>query len=229
MRVPLEVADCADISKESGMSHAPRVARTKLVWDPLVRVFHWTLVLGFFFAYFSEGEPMKLHVWAGYVVGAVVLLRIVWGFVGTPHARFSDFVFPAGRVISYLIDELRMRAPRRLGHSPAGGAMVIALLVMLLATTGSGLTLLAVHEGQGPFSAFIGQAESPNPPSAGSASDETGDIAESPTVELWEEVHEVLANLTLLLVILHVGGVVLASYEHKENLVAAMFDGRKRP
>lgn len=210
------------------MSHAPRTARTEVVWDPLVRVFHWTVVVGFFVAYFSEGEPLSLHVWAGYVVGAMVLLRIVWGFVGTPHARFSDFVFPAKRVISYLIDELRMRAPRRLGHSPAGGAMVVALLVILLATTGSGLTLLAVHEGQGPFSSFIKQAERPNPTSA-IAPLETGDTAESPTVELWEEVHEVLANLTLLLVILHVGGVVLASYAHKENLVAAMFDGKKRP
>jgi cytochrome b len=200
-----------------------------LVWDALVRFFHWSLVVAFVIAYVSEGEPLTLHVWAGYVIGALVVLRIVWGFIGSPHARFSDFVFPAGRVISYLSDEIRFRGRRYLGHSPAGGAMVIALLFMLLATTGSGLTLFAVHEGKGPFSTFIARADNSSPqPSIGVAG--SGEEAsESPTVELWEEVHEVLANLTLLLVLLHVGGVALASYSHKENLIAAMLDGKKRP
>lgn len=211
------------------MPNGPRNTRTELVWDTLVRLFHWTLVLGFFVAYFTEGEPLTLHVWAGYVVGSVVLLRIVWGFVGSPHARFSDFVFPAKRVVSYIVDELRFRARRYLGHSPAGGAMVIALLVMLLATTGSGLTLFALHEGQGPFSAFIGQSVESDPTSVVAAPTDSEDAGESLTVELWEEVHELLANLTLILVILHVAGVALASYAHKENLIAAMFDGKKRP
>ncbi|MHB1206688.1 MAG: cytochrome b/b6 domain-containing protein [Rhodospirillaceae bacterium] len=206
-------------------------ARTKRVWDVLVRVFHWTLVIGFFIAYFSEGEPLSQHIWAGYVVGMAVVLRIVWGFIGTPHARFSDFVFPAGRVLSYLADEVRFRARRFPGHSPAGDAMVIALMFMLLATTTSGMILLAVHEGQGPLLSFIGKADEHASTSSRSPSStrESEEDRENPAVELWEEAHELLANLTLLLVILHVGGVLLASYAHKENLIAVMLDGRKRP
>lgn len=62
------------------------------VWDLFVRIFHWTVAIGFFVAYFSEDGPMTLHVWAGYVVGALVVLRILWGFVGPKNARFSDFI-----------------------------------------------------------------------------------------------------------------------------------------
>lgn len=209
-------------------------ARTQLVWDLPVRFFHWTLVVGFFTAYLSEGEPLFLHVWAGYVVGGVVVLRILWGFVGSPHARFADFVFPAGRVISYLGEELRFRAKRHIGHSPAGGAMVIALLAALFVVTASGLMLLAVHEGQGPLSPFISRAlEGPAPPSSSAiengSREASSDENESPTVALWEEIHEIAASLTLFLVILHIGGVLLASLAHKENLIAAMLDGRKRP
>ena len=107
--------------------------------------------------------------------------------------------------------------------------MVLALMLGLAATTISGATLLAVHEGAGPFSTFIEKADAPpsSPNSGGVAVN--GKVGESPTVELWEEIHEILANLTLLLVILHIGGVVLASYSHKENLVVAMIDGKKRP
>lgn len=109
--------------------------------------------------------------------------------------------------------------------------MVVALLTALLATTTSGMVLLAVHEGQGPLSSFIAKVDehastSNRSPSSATGSEEEG---ENPTTELWEEVHELLANFTLLLVILHIGGVFLASYAHKENLIAAMLDGRKRP
>lgn len=204
-------------------------ARTELVWDAFVRIFHWTVVLGFLVAYVSEGEPLSLHAWAGYVVGAAVVLRIVWGFIGSPHARFSDFVFPAGKIMSYLFAEMRFRARRFIGHSPAGGAMVLALLVGLMATTISGATLLAVQDGSGPFSSFIEKVESTPRAIPSAAQVGEGDESESPTVELWEEIHEIFANVMLLLVTLHIGGVVLASFSHRENLVAAMLDGRKRP
>lgn len=207
------------------------------VWDILVRVAHWVMVASFFVAYFTEGEVLTLHVWAGYVLGTVLCLRIVWGFVGTKHARFVDFVFPPAMVVRYFIRLLTFRAKRYLGHSPAGGAMVIALMFTLLLTTGSGLVLYAVEENAGPLAGVVahssqGQARSPLLlREARADEDDTFEYRhrEGDEDELWEEVHEVLANLTLFLVILHVIGVILASAVHRENLVRAMLTGRKRP
>jgi cytochrome b len=70
-----------------------------LVWGPLVRLFHWLLVVAFFTAYLTEAEEAgSLHVQAGYLVLGLVVFRILWGFVGSQHARFSDFVYsPAAR------------------------------------------------------------------------------------------------------------------------------------
>ena len=179
------------------------------VWDPLVRILHWFLVVAFFTAYFVEPEDGVIHVLAGYTVLGLVLIRVVWGFVGSEHARFSDFVYRPSVVLRYLADTVRFRAKRYLGHSPAGGAMVIVLLIALLATTVSGLVVYGADEHAGPLASWM----------AG-VSDQTGDAL--------EEVHEVMANATLTLVLLHVVGVAIASLSHRENLVRSMFTGRKR-
>ena len=63
------------------------------VWDLFVRVFHWSVAAGFFIAYFTEDDFMLLHVWTGYLVGALVAMRIVWGFIGPKYARFYDFIY----------------------------------------------------------------------------------------------------------------------------------------
>ena len=202
--------------------------RSVPVWDRFVRLSHWTIVVGFFVAYLAE-EPLTLHVWAGYAVGVVVVLRILWGFVGPQRARFSDFLYRPAEVVAYARDLLALRGRRHLGHSPAGGAMVVALLLGLLATVGSGLVFYAVDDNAGPLAGFVTSA----PEIEGDEEDEEeGDQREAggseAAEEFWEEAHEVLANLTLLLIALHVGGVLLASYVHRENLVKAMITGQKR-
>lgn len=207
------------------------------VWDPFVRFAHWALVVAFFVAYFTEDEAEAVHVWAGYTVGAIVVLRVLWGFVGSRYARFADFISGPGPVIRYFVDLLRFRAPRHLGHSPAGGAMVVALLVFLAATVVSGMALLAVEDNEGPLAPWLGTAGldirlvasalADEEAEAGSG-DEDGQEAAGDAEDTLEELHELFANLTLLLVILHIAGVVLASFAHRENLVRAMVTGRKR-
>lgn len=185
------------------------------VWDPIVRFGHWALVAAFFTAYLTEDDFLTAHVWAGYVVAGVVVFRLIWGFVGTRHARFSDFVRSPATVLRYLGDELSHRGRRYVGHNPAGGAMIVALLLSLTITAGSGLALYAYEEGAGPLAPVL-------------ATTQSSDRHEDEGEEVWEEVHEVFANLTLLLVVLHVVGVVLSSLSHRENLVRAMITGRKR-
>ena len=87
------------------------------VWDPLVRVFHWTLVLAFFTAYITEEDFLSLHSYAGYLVLGLVLLRVLWGFVGSRHARFSDFVYSVAEIKSFLKNTLQLKARRYLGHN----------------------------------------------------------------------------------------------------------------
>lgn len=180
---------------------------TTRVWDPLVRVFHWSLVAAFAVAWSTEDEPMWLHTGAGYLILALLVLRIAWGFIGTPHARFRDFVRGPVEAVRYFAAELRGRARRHIGHNPAGGLMILALMALLLAQAGTGIVMLAADEGAGPLSGWIAPSER---------------LAES-----LEEVHEILANGLMILVLLHIAGVVFGSLRHRENLVRAMIDGHK--
>jgi len=177
------------------------------VWDPMVRIFHWGLVAMFIIAYATEDELMTVHAYAGYTIIGLLAFRLVWGFIGTPHARFSDFVRPPREAIAYVKDMAALRARRYLGHNPAGGLMILALLLSLLLTTLTGLAAYGV-EGSGPLAAGLSGA---------------GEFAE----EAFEEIHEFFANFTLLLVGIHVAGVILGGILHGENLVRAMFTGRK--
>lgn len=104
---------------------------TVKVWDPFIRVFHWSLVTLFIVAYATGNEIERVHVIAGYTIAGLVGLRIVWGFIGPQHARFVNFVRPPREVFAYLRDIIGMKAQRYIGHNPAGGAMILALLGML--------------------------------------------------------------------------------------------------
>jgi len=199
------------------------------VWDVFIRVAHWMVVAGFFVAYFTEDELLPIHVWAGYLVGAIVILRVLWGFVGPGYARFSNFIYSPAIVFGYFGSLLRRSATRYIGHSPAGGAMVILLLICLAVTVWSGLTVYAYDQGAGPLAGVLVSGAVPSGALVGER--EGGEEAESPfeaKEEFWEEVHELFANLTLVLVVLHIAGVLLASFVHRENLPWAMVSGYKR-
>ena len=213
--------------------HGPTRLRRDQVWDPLVRTSHWIVTIAFFVAYFTEDETQTVHVWAGYTVGALVFLRILWGFVGSRHARLSDFVYAPQTALLYLRDLLLARAPRYVGHSPAGGAMVFVLLLSLAGTVVTGLITYAQEESARPLAAYYAQEPATAPqvdePGAFEEEEEEGEERGRGEGEsAVAEVHEVLANVTLALVIFHILGVVLASFVHHENLARAMITGRKR-
>ncbi len=205
-------------------------AKTVRVWDPFVRIAHWSLVVLFATSYLSEGEPEWLHAWSGYIIAGLVVLRILWGFVGPTHARFSDFVTGPFKALRYLIGMLRGSSPRYIGHSPAGGVMTVALLVALLVTTGTGMVLLAADKGRGPLAGVVARSfeQSKSTTVAGEPEENEDDERGEDGEEFWEEVHEVAANLNLVLVVLHLLGVAAASYAHRENLPRSMVTGRKR-
>jgi cytochrome b len=110
---------------------------TVKVWDPLVRLFHWTLA-GLFLANFFTEEGELVHRGFGYAILALIAVRFVWGWVGTRHARFSDWVVGPRRVRGYLRERLAGRSRRQLGHNPGASVMILALLagVLLVAFTG---------------------------------------------------------------------------------------------
>lgn len=114
---------------------------TVRVWDPLVRIFHWSLVGAFALAFLTADEWDAVHETAGYAAAGLVAFRVLWGFVGPRRARFSDFVRGPGSVAAYLRDAATFRARRHLGHNPAGGAMVVALLVAVAGIAATGVMM----------------------------------------------------------------------------------------
>jgi cytochrome b len=186
------------------------------VWDPLVRIGHWLLLAAVATGLITRGEPESLHQAAGYVVGGYVVFRLVWGIVGPKRARFETFLRSPLAGLRYLADLVTGKAERHVGHSPAGGLMVVALLVALSGVTATGLAM----ENHVPVPAVI----------AGLAPVEAGEEGEAEDEEEgpWGEIHEAFANLVLGLAVLHVLGVAVASVAHRESLVRAMIDGRKR-
>ena len=176
------------------------------VWDLPVRIFHWLLVAGFVVAYLTEDELLTVHVWAGYLVFGLLLFRLVWGFIGSDYARFSNFLCSPVKTVIYVKDVVALKAKRYLGHNPAGAAMIMLLLISLLITSITGFAVYGADQGAGPLANMAGSSNK----------------------ELWEEVHEFFANFTLLLVFLHIAGVVVESLIHRENLAKAMWHGYKK-
>lgn len=113
------------------------------VWDRFVRVFHWSLVIGVAVAWLTADDWGAIHEPVGYAIAALLGIRLVWGLIGPRYARFAQFVRPPKAVAGYLGAMLRGREHRYIGHNPAGGAMVVALLTLLslIAITGWASTL----------------------------------------------------------------------------------------
>ena len=217
------------------------------VWDPLVRIFHWGLVLAFIIAYLTAEEENPLHIYSGYVVLGLIIFRVFWGLAGTKYARFSNFVYSPAAVIRYVKGLITNKPEHYLGHNPLGGWMIVALLLCLFVVTVSGLKLYAVEEGRGPLAAtnsdvsmisnaYAEHDEDDDDDRATGESGEAGKTGEhegkshhgeKEGEEFWEEIHDAATDVMLFLILLHIGGVIISSYMHRENLVKSMVTGIK--
>jgi len=178
-----------------------------LVWDAPTRVFHWTLVICFVLA-IATGDPDRfrdLHVFFGYVILGLICFRIFWGFAGSRYARFNTFLYSPLAAIAYMGEVLTGRADRHLGHNPAGSVAIFLMLALGLLICVTGIVVLGAEESQGMFRS----------------------LTDRPLGEFTRVLHEALAWLMLAFVLAHVGGVVVESLVHRENLAKAMFTGRK--
>jgi cytochrome b len=178
------------------------------VWDLPVRLFHWALVVLVISQAATAligGNAMEYHALGGYAILALVIFRIVWGFVGGTHARFGDFVRGPARVMRYARALFGGAHVRHLGHNPLGGWSVLLMLASLLTQALSGLFADDEVLTQGPLAKHV--------------SDEISSLA--------TRIHDVNALLLLALIGLHVAAVLFHLLAKKDNLIKPMLTGRK--
>ena len=178
------------------------------VWDLPTRLFHWSLVLlvgiNLFLIEPSGGFNTVIHLVAGYLVFGLLVFRLAWGFIGSPRSRFGDFVHRWPTVSAYLSRLLRFAPPHAVGHNPAGGWMIVALLAILGTMIATGLVATGRHAA-GPLAQFL--------PVAWTA--------------LAGDLHQLVSNLLIGLIVVHVAGVAAEWWLTGANLVRSMWNGRK--
>jgi len=180
------------------------------VWDKFVRFFHWSLVTLFILLYFSATyEHDEIHFLLSYLLTLLLFGRTAWGFTASGYARFNSFTYPLPTIIRYIKSMLSGNEARYLGHNPAGAVMIFALLSLLTIMVATGFVMLTWGEYEGPLWAI-------------------GIDFDATTAKACRLIHETTTNLLLLLIILHLAGVALASFKHRENLPLSMWNGKKR-
>ncbi len=178
-----------------------------LIWDLPLRLFHWLFAASFAGAWLTADSDawLSLHVFLGYLMLGLIGFRLVWGYLGSAHARFSAFPFSLRAGLAYLRQAVTGTAVRHLGHNPAGSLAVYLLLGFGVLVGLSGVLTLGGEERQGMAAGLLNY----------------------PLGRLFKEAHEFLATLMLLLVFGHLAGVALESRLHRENLARSMVTGRK--
>ena len=189
------------------MSESIPMLKTVNVWDLPTRLFHWTLVVLMIIQWWTaeSSDTMDWHLWGGYIVLTLVLFRLIWGFMGSDTARFSDFLRGPGAALAYVKALVRGETPLYLGHNPMGGWSIVALLTLLLIQAGTGLFANDDILIEGPLYGWVSK----------SASD-------------WlTTVHKLNFNLLLLVIAVHISAVLFYLLVKRENLIHPMLSGRK--
>ena len=178
-----------------------------LVWDIPTRLFHWMFAISFAAAWLTSEEDqwLSVHTFFGYLMMGLIGFRLIWGVMGGHYARFASFLYSPLAGLSYLRQVLSGKAARYLGHNPAGSQAIYLLLTLGLVVCISGLFTQGGEEQQGAIAGMVSIAVG----------------------RMFKEAHEITATLMLLVVFGHLGGVVLESWLHKENLARSMVTGLK--
>lgn len=175
-----------------------------LVWDVPTRIFHWTIVVLVAVSWFSADQGfMRVHLWSGLTLLALLLFRVLWGLFGSTTSRFVDFLHPPRRVVAYLRGHEKTLYA---GHNPAGGWMVAVMIGVLLAQALTGLFSNDGLHFTGPLALWV-----------------SDDVSTRIT-----GLHGTIFNIILVLVWLHVVAVGFYLLVKNHNLVGAMFTGKKQ-
>jgi cytochrome b len=171
----------------------------RYVWDPFIRIFHWSLVAAFAYAFYTHSSMWDRlhHAYAGYVAGTLIIARIIWGVVATGYANFQSFPLNPVWAVKHLFKLLKGTARHYVGHNPVGSIAIYAMLGLGILALGSGC--IVYNSGWG----FIDD-------------------------ELAKVIHHYVTWTWLSVVVIHVFGVLFESFIHKDNLIWAMITGSKR-
>lgn len=189
-------------------------------WDPLVRITHWAVAAAVLLNALVTEDGSTAHVWIGWTAFALLVLRLLWGVVGTGSARFSAFPPSIGGALTHLADMVAGRKKSYRSHNPAGALMVYALWGTLAVVTVTGISMAGSPVDAMPV-AGSGVVDY-----AGEDEDRDEHDGEEGEDEMLEEVHEVAANLLYVLAVLHVAGVAVEGLLTRRNLVRPMVTGR---
>jgi cytochrome b len=192
-------------------------------WDPLLRLAHWGIAVVVIANYAFTKEGGSVHIALGWAGMALLLLRLIWGFVGPREARFASFPPNPMAALRHLGGLLRGKAPQYPSHNPAGALMAYALWACLGVITLTGLGMSGVS----PFALADLEAAVAEGDWSVLVEDDGEAEGESPYGDVLEEVHEVAANLILILAVLHVAGVAVESRAMRRNLLAPMLITRR--
>ncbi len=176
------------------------------VWDAPIRLFHWIIVLLVCTSwYFAETDQLPLHFLSGYCILTLLLFRLVWGVVGSDTARFAQFMRSPALALRHLAHLRRREPDDEVGHNPAGGWMVAAILTVLAVQVGTGLCSNADFD-KAPFADAVGKSLS----------------------DTLSTVHSYCFTLLQILVVVHVAAVLTYALVKKQDLVRPMITGKKR-
>jgi len=215
-----------------------------VVWDSFIRVFHWSLLLFFFVAYLTGDDKGPVHRYVGYAVLLLVIARICWGFWGTKHALFSDFICSPTKGLNYLKELVTGKPTQYIGHNPAAAWMILLLLSSSIIIC---LTGYATHTTKRGLNS-IGSDNTISIVRNAYADDDKNERHEDKhkgrerhndrekhndresddeSDSIWSDIHEMSAQFMLFLVCLHIVGVAVSSKMHNENLTKSMITGKK--